>query len=254
MIYLYGLLEPGHAVDRMALARLDGVTGRIDEADLGPARLIYGTTATADILPRRRLLLAHARVLEALTGSAALLPMRFGMVTRDLDTVTGALATQTAELARQFDTVRGCAEYGLRVSFPRTAALSTVVASDTGLASRRARLLSAPRTGRMEAAEFGRSLAEALDRRRATAQRDLMAALAPGFAAHVLRTPEDDVQALAVDALIHESRAVGLGARIESLARASAFAPGSEPQVTIVGPGPAYSFVRLTLDISRQAA
>lgn len=254
MIYLYGLLEPGPAIDRAALARLDGVTGEIALADVGAARLVYGATATADILPRRRQLLAHARVLEALTGTATVLPMRFGMVARDLDAVASALATQSADLAAQFDTVRGCAEYGLRVSFPRNAALSTLVASDTSLAAKRARLLSAPRTGRMQAADFGRSLAEALDRRRAAAQRDLVSALAPEFAAYVLRAPEDDVQALAVDALVHESRAAHLGTRIEALARASGFAPGSEPQVAIVGPGPAYSFVRLTLDLSRQAA
>ena len=72
--------------------------------------------------------------------------------------------------------------------------------------------------------------------------------------AHVLRAPEDDVQTLAIDALVSASRAEGLAARIETLARSSAFAPGAEPLVRLVGPGPAYSFVRLTLDTAQRAA
>lgn len=254
MIYLYGLLEPGVTIDQGALTALDGVTGAIETTDLGVASLVHGPAESDDILPRRRHLLAHARVLEELTGTAAILPMRFGMVAADLGAVANALSAQSKHLATQFETVRGCAEYGIRVRFPREAALAATVAADAALGAERARLLSNTRTGRMQAADFGRWLAEALDRRRAATQRSLVSALAPDFAASVLRTPEDDVEALAVDALVHQSRADTLGPRIEALARASAFAPGSEPQVSIVGPGPAYSFVRLSLDIARQAA
>jgi hypothetical protein len=253
MIYLYGLLEPQHAAEPEVVARFSGVTGPVSIADLDTARLVYGPAETADILPRRRHLLAHAHVLEALTDGGAVLPMRFGMVA-DLSAITSVLSGQSADIAAQFDAIRGCAEYGIRVSFQREAALSATVAEDPALAAERVRLAGRGASGRMETAEFGRRLADRLDRRRAAAQRDFLAALSGEFAAHVLRAPDDDVQALAIDALVRENRAEALAQRIEALARDSAFAPGAEPQVRIVGPGPAYSFVRLTLETARWAA
>lgn len=253
MIYLYGLLEPGHPADPAALAALDGVTGPIVLTDFPNARLLHGPAGEADILPRRRLLLAHARVLEGLAAQGATLPMRFGM-RADFSAIAAVLSAQVAEVAAQFDAVRGRAEFGIRVSFPRAAALAATVADDPALAATRARLAARGAAGRMETADFGRALAERLDRRRAAAQRELLAALAPELTDHVLRAPEDDVQVLAIDALVPEDRAERLAPRIEAFARGSAFAPGAEPQVRIVGPGPAYSFVRLTLGTARWAA
>ncbi len=253
MIYLYGLLEPSHTAASSTLAALRGVTGEVVATDCGAARLVHGPADVDHILPRRRHLLAHAQVLEALTGGGAVLPMRFGMVA-PRDSVLSVVAAQAAEIAAQFDLVRGCAEYGLRVSFPREAALAATVLQHPELGAERSRLAVHRATSRMETAEFGRRLAEQLDRRRAAAQRDLIEALGSDLKAHVLRAPDDDVQALAVDALVHESRAGDLASRIEALARECAFAPGAEPQVRIIGPGPAYSFVRLTLETARWAA
>jgi hypothetical protein len=252
-MYLYGLLEPGHPVDLAALAALEGVTGPIGVMDLSTALLVYGPAASGDILPRRRLMLAHARVLETLTGQGAVLPMRFGM-RADIAAVTSVLSAQAAQISAEFDTVRGCAEFGIRVSFPREPALSATIAQDPALDAERARLTGRGAAARMETAEFGRMLAERLDRRRAASQRALLAVLAPELAGHILRSPEEDVQVLAIDALVHQTCAEGLAARVEDLARTSAFAPGAEPRVKVVGPGPAYSFVRLKLETARWAA
>lgn len=254
MIYLYGLIEPGAAPDPSVLAALEGVTGPVRMDDLGTAILVHGPADTAEILPRRRHLLAHARVLEALTGGAAILPMRFGMVADDISELVPVVTAQSGVIATQFDAVRGAAEYGIRVSFSREAALAATVRADPALEAERARLAGRAGTGRMETAEFGRRLADRLDRRRAAAQKELLAALAPDFVAHVLRVPDEDTQALAIDALVADARAPDLAQRVEAMARLSDFAPGAEPEVRLVGPGPAYSFVRLTLDTARRAA
>jgi hypothetical protein len=206
VIYLYGLLEPCLALNEATVAALDGVTGQVALAELDGAWLAFGRSGEADILPRRRHLLAHARVLETLAEAGAVLPMRFGMVVEDVETVAAALSHQSEGIKAQFAAVRDCAEYGIRVTFPRATALSATVAADTALDIERMRLLTAGRAGRMETAGFGRQLAERLDRRRAATQRELLAALAPEFASYVLRAPEEDVQVLAVDALVHQSK------------------------------------------------
>ena len=254
MIYLYGLLEPGSADPGAALEGAEGVTGPVAVADLGSALVVHGPSDSHEILPRRRHLLAHARVLEALSGTGALLPMRFGMVGQDLGELAGILARQHAEIREQFDAVRGCAEYGIRVAFPRPAALSALIATDADLAAERARIAEGKGARRMEAADFGRRLADRLDRRRALAQKAILAQLSDEFAGHVLRAPEEDVQVLALDALVPNGHAEELAARIEAVARGSGFAPDAEPEVRLVGPSPAYSFVRLVLDTDRRAA
>jgi hypothetical protein len=253
MIYLYAILEPRHPAEPAELAALDGVTGPVALTDLPGARLVHGPAGDATILPRRRLLLAHALVLEGLAARGAVLPMRFGMHAEP-SAIASILAAQATEVAAQLDAVRGCVEFGIRVSFPREAALAATVAEDAALGAERAQLASRPVANRMETAEFGRRLAERLDRRRMVAQRALLGALAPQLAGHVLRAPDDDVQVLAIDALVAASRVDGLATSVETLARDCGFAPGAEPQVRLVGPGPAYSFVQLTLDTSRRAA
>jgi hypothetical protein len=253
MIYVYGLLEPGHPADASMLAEQEGVTGPVGLTDLPMARLVHGPAGPDEIVPRRRLLLAHARVLEALAAAGSVLPMRFGM-RADGAALVDMVTAQAAQVAEQFNAVLGCNEYGIRVSFPRGAALSAVMTEDPALAAERARLAARGGAGRMEAAEFGRALAERLDRRRAAAQRELIAALAPEFAGHVLRAPEDDVQALAIDALVPKSREEGLARRVECVARRNGFAPQAEPLVRLVGPSPPYSFVRLTLETTSTAA
>ena len=254
MIYLYGLLEPDFAGGGLSLDGLEGVTGPVGITDLGTALLVHGPSETSEILPRRRQLLAHARVLETLSGLGTILPMRFGMVLQDRTELAAIIAHQGTEIRSQFDAVRGCAEYGIRVSFPREAALAALVEGDAALAAERDRIAATGGARRMEAAEFGRRLAERLDRRRAVAQKAILTELAPELAGHVLRAPEEDVQVLALDALVRDAAAEGLAARVEAAARRSGFAPGAEPEVRLVGPGPAYSFVRLTLDTSRRAA
>jgi hypothetical protein len=254
MIYLYGLLEPGSEDPRAALESAEGVTGPITITDLGAALVVHGPSDSCEILPRRRHLLAHARVLEALSGAGAVLPMRFGMVGQDLGELAGILARQRAEIRAQFDVVRGCAEYGIRVTFPRPAALSALVAADAQLAAERGRIAAGRGARRMEAADFGRRLADRLDRRRALAQKEILAQLAGDLAAHVLRAPEEDVQVLALDALVRNGRAEALAARIEAAAHGTGFATDEEPEVRLIGPSPAYSFVRLTLDTDRRAA
>jgi hypothetical protein len=167
--------------------------------------------------------------------------------------VAGILARQSAEIGAQFDAVRGCAEYGIRVSFPRAPALAALVEADATLAAERDRIARAQGPRRLEAAEFGRHLAERLDRRRAARSGDLIATSRRNSPAYVLRAPEEDVQVLAIDALVPTGARKAWASRIEAAgAEHLSFAPGAEPQVGIVGPGPAYSFVRLTLELARQ--
>ncbi|MEM9757476.1 MAG: GvpL/GvpF family gas vesicle protein [Pseudomonadota bacterium] len=248
MIYLYGFVRPDTPPDPAVLADLAGVTGPVCHAQMDQGWLIYGPSHEAELLPKRRHLLAHTRVLEALGLDGAVLPMRFGLVAADIDAVAALAARNADALAASFARIDGCVELGLRLSFDRDAALSATLAAAPDLA-RRHKVLSAQRPApHFEAAEFGRQLAEALDRRRAAAQRAVVADLKPHLSEYALRAPSSDVEVLSIAALVPSAQQTDLTEKVVAAAdEVASFATGAEPQVQIVGPVPPFSFVDLRL-------
>lgn len=246
MIYLYGLLENSCAPPDLP-PDLMGVTGSVEMTRLPQGALIHGPTEEAEIMPRRRHLLAHTRVLERFLHRRPLLPMRFGMISKSVDAVEHLLAGQADDVAVRFERIRGRVELGLRISFPRPAALAATLAEDPRLAAEHARLGRFGRPPHFEVAEFGRRLAERLEARRTEGQRRLLKRIAPFCTDHVLSRPESDVQLLALEVLLPEGEIDQFARSVDEAAReVSAFAD-AEPEIRLVGPVPAYNFVRLTL-------
>ena len=254
MIYLYGLLEPGTQAQSDAFLDVPPQLGTLELVDAGAATLICGRSAEGTIRAKRRNLLAHAKILETAAEFGTVLPMRFGMTVRDTDEVARQLSSKARDVACEFDRLRGQEELGIRVAFPREAALEATIAVEPALARERDRLLAQGTPDRMKAAEFGRRIGERLERRRTDAQREILSRLGDAWREQVVRTPEEDVQILSADVLVPRNGQEKLAADVEHAAASSRFAPGSEPQVRIIGPMPPYSFVRLALGAPDEVA
>lgn len=255
MLYLYGLIEPDERGNCIPDQIPVGVTGAVQIQEVTEGLLVFGADADDDILPKRRNLLAHTRVLEAFNPGNTLLPMRFGMTSPSMERVTDVLAAQRAEVAAAFDAIRGAVELGLRVSFPKDAALSQTLVDHPDLAAERARLAAFSKPPHFETAEFGRRLGEALDRRRQQAQKAVVSALSDRLRRYVLRAPEDDAQVLALDVLVETDQQDRLAAELSKAVEGLRFAPSAEPWIRVVGPIPPYSFVQLNLgEADRDAA
>jgi hypothetical protein len=252
--YLYALL-PGDAPLPDGLSAIRGVTdGPVRATPAGPFRLIHADHDGGEILESRRRMLAHARVLEALTAETTPLPMRFGLVAGDADAAAARFAAMDDRIAAEFDRIAGRIEMGLRISWPRDAALARLLEVDPGLAAARDRLAGRGAEAHFDRIELGRRVAEALDRRRGAAQRDLLARIAPLCADHVLRAPEEDVEALRMECLVPRDAEESLAAAAETAAAEADFAPAADPVVRLVGPVAPFNFVRLALDDGLEAA
>lgn len=251
MNYLYGLLDCTRAP---TTADLVGVTGAVTATRVGRGWLIHGPAEEAEILPRRKHLLAHARVQERLMEDGTLLPMRFGMVVADLGEVTALVARSGDVIAGHFDRLAGRVEIGLRVAFPREAALEATMTADDDLRREHERLSRQQRPPHFAVAEFGRRLAEALDRNRGAAQRRLIAALKAQWDDYVLKAPDSDVEVLSVECLVAADAVDAVAARAQEEARAlGSFAGAAEPLVQVVGPVPPFHFVTLSLAATEPA-
>lgn len=256
MIYLYGVLEPNAEPDAAWLTQQVGVTGPLDLIQLQCGWLIYGTADSDEILPKRRFLLRHTKVLEDLMALGALLPMRFGMFAETPEGVGELLTAQSSQIEEQFSIVRGHVELGVRIEFPREPALQATLNANPGLNAEHARLKRKTRQPHFEVAEFGRRLAEALDQQRGRTQKAIVSTLAPLCKSYVLKAPESDVQVLALDVLIEQDAQADFAQAVEAAAsKNSAFAMGSDPEIRLVGPVPPFNFVTLILsDRTSEAA
>ena len=246
MIYLYGLTNTPASSSR--LAELQGVTGAVEATKTPCGWLIYGPFDGDELLPKRRHLLAHTRVLEAVGEGATVLPMRFGMQASSADEFCALVSEHEAEIMAGFQRLEGQVELGLRIEFPREAALKATLDADPALAKTHASLVRLQQAPHFEAAAFGQKLADALDRRRADAQRTLLDQLRPHLTDVVVKAPESDVQVLAVDVLVPWTSQTFLSEVLEdSVGAVAGFAPDAEPTIRIIGPVPPFSFVDLTL-------
>jgi hypothetical protein len=181
--------------------------------------------------------------------------MRFGVVADDAAAVAAAVTPRGAELRALLDRYQGCAEYGVRVDYDRPAALAALGAARPDFARRRAELVGrAGADAQMALMNLGREIAEALDARRKSAERAILAALKSAVCDHVLRAPESDVEALRAEFLLPVAEEAAFLAAVDAAAAAANFAPGPAPTVRVIGPAPIYNFVSLSLDAAAAAA
>ncbi len=248
MPYLYGLLEADPRTASMSeLTSIAGTTGQVSVDRCGDLSVIHGPHDGAEMLPRRRLLLSHARVLETAMVLGTVLPMRFGMTCESLAELGDLVSANRAVIRGAIDRLRGQVEIGVRVAAPEDDALSEALSANPAVAAARARLAQQGGAGHFAKVEFGRALGEAVAVRRKAAQKALLADLVPRSSGHVLKAPESDFEALRAEFLIDAEQLAGF---LEYLERAVAkldFAGPGRCGVRVVGPGPAFHFVDLSL-------
>ncbi|MEM8539120.1 MAG: GvpL/GvpF family gas vesicle protein, partial [Pseudomonadota bacterium] len=245
MIYLYGLVDADTTTVAQALDGYQGLQAPVAVAQAGAWAIVHSAQDAEEILPKRRLMLAHTRVVEQMLTAGPVLPARFGLVAQDLEQTCALVAARQEDITAAFAKIRGAVEVGVRIRFPRDAALAATLAADPALAAERDRLQSAGVEAHYAMAGFGGKLAEQLDRRRGAAQRALLSDLVPRAADHLLRAPEDDTEVLRAEFLIAENRLAEFEAAVQAAAMALAFAADAEPTIQIVGPVPAYNFIQL---------
>jgi gas vesicle protein GvpL/GvpF len=107
VIRLYGIVEgledPPAGLERRQIEGLELVLGHEDAPSAGEVS--------------REQVLRHADVVdELMSRSAAVLPAQLGHAFRDEDELAAAVREQAPQLARTLERVRGCVEFGLRVS------------------------------------------------------------------------------------------------------------------------------------------
>ncbi|RPK45794.1 Gas vesicle synthesis protein GvpL/GvpF [Streptomyces sp. ADI92-24] len=232
-VYVYAVMRAGTALPK-------GIGG----VGSPPAVLRTITTGGLDAVvsdaapglrARRRDLLAHQELLMRLADEGPVLPMRFGMVAPDEETVLHQLAGAEADHTATLEQLSGRFEINVK-ALPAQNALAALVAEDKTV--RQLREAVRRRPGYEASLRLGEAVAAALARRATAAGQRVLRELTPGSRA-VAAGPEVPGCVLNVSFLVER------GASEAFLANARHFADAHRDHVELrlAGPLPCYSFV-----------
>ena len=254
MIYLYALTEPDPGAVLTAVEGCEGVTGPLEATSIGTVTLLWSTCDDEEILPRRRLLLRHARILEAAMRAGPLLPMRFGMLAADLDEAQEAILAAGGRVRAEIGRLGNRAEFGVRVAVDAAAALDAVLADDPTLGAERDSLSQSASPNRQASIAFGQKLGERLGEHQKAAQKALLAALKGSYSSYILKAPELDTEVLRAEFLLPPEEEEAFAKAVEGAVNDCPLTARAMPEIRLLGPSPAYNFVELKLDTERRGA
>ncbi|MFG2669318.1 GvpL/GvpF family gas vesicle protein [Streptomyces sp. NPDC048445] len=184
---------------------------------------------------RRRDLLAHQDLLMRLADDGPVLPMRFGMVAADEQTVLAQLAADESGYAATLDRLAGRIEINVKV-LPAQNALEALVTEEKNVRQLRAAARRNP--GYEASVRLGEAIAGALNRRAAAAGQQILRELAPAARA---AAPGPEV----MGCVLNESFLVDRAESEAFLSRARSLGATfrEHAEIRSVGPLPCYSFV-----------
>ncbi len=215
----------------------DGVTG-VGAPAVTP-RLLAGerTAAVVSDAPpglraKRRDLLGHQRVVDALHARGPVLPMRFGIVAESEESLLAELAEATDRHITALATVRDRVEFNTKL-MPNEDALVRQVAEDDPVIRR----LRRPQGSHTDQLRLGEAVAAAVQRHQDADRDTVLRALTP---LTVTGTAGPPVQGCALNAsfLVDNSRVAAFRSGVEQINHALAI----RGELRCIGPLPPYSF------------
>jgi len=234
--YVYGITATSHRALPEDLTGVGDPPRPVRVLDAGELAAIV-SDAPEGLRPKRKDLLAHQSVLAEAGAAGPVLPMRFGSVAPDDDTVTGVLAERADHYKERLRALEGKVEYNIKATHQEEAVLHRVMSENSEI---RAMTEANRRSGGgsyEERLRLGEMVVAAVKAREAEDAAELQSALEPAAAA-VSAGPESTGWLLNVSFLVARDAAESFLAEVEQVRKSH---PHIELRVN--GPLPPYSFV-----------
>ncbi|USQ84315.1 GvpL/GvpF family gas vesicle protein [Streptomyces phaeoluteigriseus] len=233
--YVYGVTAASHP-------SLEGLAG-VGEPPL-PVRVLRAgdlaavvSDAPENLRPKRRDLLAHQTVLGEVGAGGCVLPMRFGSVAPDDDTVTGVLTERAEHYLERLRALDNKVEYNVKASHVEEAVLHQVMADNPELRALAEANRQAGGGSYEQKLQLGEMVAAAVKGREAQDAAEIQRVLEP-LTAGVEPGPESTGWLANVSFLVDRDEAARFLEAVEGLREAR-----PHLEVRVNGPLPPYSFV-----------
>jgi hypothetical protein len=250
--YVYGVIP---AAEAAAWPGVDGIGGGTVRAIMSGELAALVSDIPDDAKPgRREDLEAHRRVLGQAVEQGTVVPMRFGIVMDDDETVHDRLLGRHGEeLTNLLEELDGKIQMTVRAFYAEDALLRAAMAGDEEIQRLNAIIGGRPELEtRNERVALGERVAAAIDRRRDRDAEALLARLRPLASGIQVDPPGSDRVAVSAQVLVRRDVRPALDAAIAELG------PALEGYLAVryIGPLPPYSFSAMELEpeASAQAA
>ncbi|MER6263505.1 GvpL/GvpF family gas vesicle protein [Streptomyces sp900105245] len=234
--YVYGIVRASHSPLPQDLEGIGEPPRPVRVMRQGELAAIV-SDAPEELRPKRRDLLAHLRVLDEAAAEGTVLPMRFGSVSVDDDTVTAVLAERSEHFLERLQALDGTAEYNVKANHDEEAVLREIMAHQEVIRSLADANRKAGGGTQEQKMRLGEMIAAAVQVREVTDAELLHQALAP-LAAHVSAGAQSTGWLANISFLVDRRSAERFLAGIEDFRRRH---PHLDLRVN--GPLPPYSFV-----------
>ncbi|NUR05010.1 MAG: GvpL/GvpF family gas vesicle protein [Streptomyces sp.] len=234
--YVYGITASSHPAlpeDLTGVGDPPRPVRVLQEGDLSAVV----SDAPEGLRPKRKDLLAHQSVLAEAGAAGPVLPMRFGSVAPDDDTVTGVLAERADHYKERLRALEGKVEYNVKATHQEEAVLHRVMSENSEIRAMTEANRQAGGGSYEQRLRLGEMVVAAVKAREAEDAAELQSALEPAAAA-VSAGPESTGWLLNVSFLVERDSAESFLAEVEQIRKSH---PHIELRVN--GPLPPYSFV-----------
>lgn len=237
--YVYGVVRAPFTAPAVK-----GIAGaRLELVDAGEVAALTSVAPGEYLEAGREDLLTHSRVLEATLEGGTVLPMRFGVVVPDEETLRGRLLEgHREELLAQLAEMDGKVELALKGLYDEAAILRELIASDREIGYLRNAI-----AGKSEAATYyerirlGELIAAAFSARQEVDEAKVVDELRPHVVAVRVGEPIHERMAVNASFLVDRSTQPKFDAAVDAIARREA----DRIRFRVTGPLPPHSFVEL---------
>ncbi len=240
--YVYGVVRASAAPPART-----GIGGaRVETIALEATAAIVSDVSEGDLEAGRKELMIHAQVLEDALEGGVVLPMRFGAVMADADSVRHELLERHHDaLMSQLAELEGKVELRLRAVFEETALMSDVVRDNPEIAALREALRDRDEDATYyERIRLGEMVAAAVERKREAAAQEILDTLAPLALAVDIGELGHERMTLNASFLVERERIAQFDEVVDELGRARE----GRMRLKYTGPLPAHSFVELSVE------
>jgi len=234
--YIYAITAAEHPQSLEGLSGVGDPAGRLRTVKTKTLSAVV-SDAPEDLRAKRRDLAAHQAVLEQLMADGATLPMRFGLVGPDDDSVASVLDENEDAYAQRLTELDGCLEYNLKVAREEEDLLREIIAGSEEISRLREFTREHPEA-QEEKMRLGEQVSQEVQARNEADGKDLVDRLADGARRHVVAEPTQS-HFLNVSFLVRRDDAAAFSQAVHEEAERR----GDAYSLNLYGPLPPYSFV-----------
>ena len=234
--YVYGITAKSHPALPKDMGGVGDPPLPVRVLEAGELAAIV-SDAPEGLRPKRKDLLAHQNVLAEAGAAGVVLPMRFGSVAPDDDTVTSVLADRAEHYKERLQALDGKVEYNVKATHQEEAVLHRVMSENPEIRAMSDANRQAGGGSYEQRLRLGEMVVAAVKDREAEDASELQRALEP-VAADVSAGPESSGWLVNLSFLVDRDSAESFLAEVEQVRKGH---PHIELRVN--GPLPPYSFV-----------